>query len=270
MSGEPVRGRAYVVPGSVSGGDDGLAEGGNVNNFRAKSRVRESVLVVPSVPGLSDTRAADHQRVKARMPNWLRIVLRYAGTSYGPWAELPAEVHLPVLIDPATGHVTAVDVDLACTELEPYREVATRFWKQTEALLAPVRTAVWLPGAAVRGVREFVADWKGAISDIGKSSVETDRPPKPEEAEQARRTARQLGHVLARQPEQHAKVRASALQAGPMMAEGVRAGSYPRHGFISWLEWQELSTAITPEEATAFRGQAGLAAPPPATNDPTS
>ncbi len=261
MSSQAVPGRAYVVPGSISGGEDGLAEGGNVNNFRAKSRVRESVLLVPAVPGLSDSRATDHQRVKAKMPNWLRIVLRYAGTNYGPWDKLPDEVHLPVLIDPATGQITAVDVDLACTELEPYREVATRFWKQTEAVLAPVRTAVWLPGAAIRGAREFVADWKGAISDIGKSSVENDRPPKPKEAEQARRTARQLGHALARQPEQHAKVRASALEAGPMMADGVRGGVYPRYGFISWLEWQELSTAITPEEAAGYRERAGLDAP---------
>ena len=75
--------------------------------------------------------------------------------------------------------------------------------------------------------------------------------------------------MLARQPDRRAKVRASALQAGPMISQ-ASARLCPRYGSLSWLEWPELSTAITPEKAAAYRAQAGLDSPPSDPNDPTS
>jgi len=58
---------------------------------------------------------------------------------------------------------------------------------------------------------------------------------------------------LQRNPEQLAKVRASALQAGPMMADNVKGGASSWADFDHRLQYQLTSGAITDEEAEEWR-----------------
>ena len=76
------------------------------------------------------------------------------------------------------------------------------------------------------------------------------------EAEQSRRTANMVKHDLQRKPKQLTKVRASALQAGPLMVENVMSGSMSNADFETWLRFQLTSGAITDEEAEQWRRQA--------------
>lgn len=233
--------RALVVPTAARNTQ------GNFNNFSAGSRAKTRlVLVVDDATGQQD--------VHADVPNWLRIVLAYAGTNYGPQEELPAEIHIPVQID-GNGRIVAVDVDQAAAELEPYREAATRWWKRTDAPLADVRNAVALPGEAVRGARDLLGSWRGALSGLRDGAP---RPVDPREAEQLHRTANTLKYVLQRDPKQYAKVRASALQAGPMMADSTKAGGHSTSDFESWLDFQLTSGAVTDGEVDEWRSRAGL------------
>jgi hypothetical protein len=240
-----VAGRALVVP------YDARNALGNENNLSPNGRATTEIrLVVSSVDGGHQS-ASGQQRVSVPVPNWLRIVLYYAGSNYGP-SGLPDEVHVPVLIDPATGAIVAVDVDRAGEELKPYRDAAVGWWKETEAPLAPVRAAISAPGDAVRGAKSLLAAWRGALANF-RNEPGTEPALTPAESEQSRRTANVLKYTLERNPKQLAKVRASALQAGPMMVANVKGGSMTQADFETWLQFQSTSGAITADEADAWR-----------------
>ena len=245
---EAVGGRALVVPYRTKNAFE------NENNFSADSRAKTDLwLVLPSAGGSYD--ASNQQRVTARVPNWLRTVLTYSGSNYGPNEQLPAEVHVPVWVDPGSGRIVEVDVDQAASELAAYRDVAVRWWKEEEGPLAAVRGAVRLPGDAVRGAKSLFGTWRGAISNnlADRSGEPPTASHSAAEVEQSRRTAEALKYRLARQPKQLAQVRASALQAGPMMVANVKGGSMSAADFETWLQFQATSGAISAEEAEQWR-----------------
>ncbi len=246
---ESVSARALVVPYTARNTLD------NQNNLSANGRAKTELWLVV-VPADGGTPAAsDQQRVTAYVPNWLRVVLYYAGSNYGPNEHLPSEIHIPVWIHPTGGAIVEVDVDGAADELAAYRDVAVREWKETEAPLADVRGAVALPGEAVRAAKGLLGTWRGALSSLreDRSGAAPTGSHTAAEVEQSRRTANTLKYQLARKPKQLAKVRASALQAGPMMVANVKGGSMSQADFDTWLQFQATSGAITSEEAEEWR-----------------
>ena len=253
---ESAAARALVVPYTAR---NAL---GNVNNFSANGRAKTELwLVVIPVDGRAPE-AHDQQRVTAYVPNWLRVVLYYAGSNYGPRDQLPAEIVVPVRVDPASGRIVEVDVDQAATELAAYRDVAVKEWKETEAPLSDVRAATALPGEAVRAAKDLLGTWRGALSGLreDRSGAAPTGSHSAEEIEQSRRSANVLKYHLARKPKEAAKVRASALEAGPMMVANVRGGSMSVADFDTWLQFQATSGAISAEEAEEWRRSA---LPPP-------
>jgi hypothetical protein len=234
-------GRALVVPYYARNVLD------NESNVSADSRAKTELMLVAS--------SAEQQRVVASVPNWLRIVLYYAGSNYGPSEHLPAEIHVPVRIDPASGRIVEVDVDQAAAELAAYRDVAVQEWKEEEAPLADVRGAVALPGETVRAAKGLLGTWRDALSGLReeRSNAPASDSHTAAEAEQSRRTANALKYNLAREPKKASKARASALEAGPMMVANVKGGSMSAADFETWLQFQETSGAISSDEAEQWR-----------------
>jgi hypothetical protein len=231
----------------------------NLNNFTAGSRARTQIRLVLTSAEDGGALPKDQQTVTAPVANWLRVVLYYAGSNYGP-SELPAEIHLPVRIDPVTRAIIEVDLEQAAAELAPYRAAATKWWKEEEGPLSDVRSGIALPGQALRGAKGLIGTWRKALSDLREeknANGEGAPAHDPAEAEAARRTANALKYKLQRNPKQLAKVRASALQAGPMMADNVRGGASSWADFDHWLIFQLSSGAISDEEAEEWRRRAG-------------
>ncbi len=152
-----------------------------------------------------------------------------------------------------------------------YREVARRFWLETEAPLAPIRVVKQLPRVAIREGKELLSTWRKALGDFkdelqADSATGTDGRPAPpkgpawneKEVEQARRTAVTLRYRLEKHPQEHAKLRASTLTAAPSQAEQVIAGYRHPLDFEHWLMYQEVSGVISTDEANDYRRQAGL------------
>jgi hypothetical protein len=260
---------ALVVPGSTVTSEE------EVNNLSADSRLHTDVY-------LSLLQAADGgplgsapERVRLFLPNWLRVVLGYAGTSNGPASELPPEIRLLVAIDATTRRIVDVDLARAEAQLAPYREVGRRYWLESEAPLAGVRGLVQVPGDAVRGVRGLVSSWRDAArglrDDARAQRAETaaaaaeGRPVRPtlgapawtpEEAEQARRTAVTLRARLQLHPKEHERLRSTALQLGPASAREVRVGHRHPVDFEHWLMVQETSGVLSADEAAQLRHEA--------------
>ena len=262
--GDVVAGRAFVVPTAAAnvGGD----EFSNFDNLSHRSRAKTRLLLVLRSASDGGPVPAETQEIKQQVGNWVRFVLHSAGTNE-TWAQaLPAELEVPVLIDRASRRIVALDHGGAERELEPYRAAARTEWKQTEAPLADARNIVSLPGDVAREGKDLVRTWRSAARDLRadlKAPAGTPpREPSAEETEQLRRTAVALRYQLERNPKQYAKVRASALQAGPMIAESTRGGTYGHGNFNHWLVLQHTSGVITDAEAEAFRSAAGVPAPP--------
>ena len=246
-----MRGRARVVPTTAANVGEGAD--GNMNNLTAKSAAKSSVLLEAIGADDGGPVAPGSQRVTVRLPNWLRHVMHDAGSNEGEWAELPAEIEVPVLLDAADRTIVAMDVDAAAAELEPYRAVGTRAFKETEAILAPVRAAIQLPGLAVREGKSFLSTWRKVLRDRGGGE---DRPLDPVELEQRRRTAAILRTRLERNPEEREKIRERRPRERP-----VDGGRRPRRQ-LPVPRLRRLGhvpgdlRVISAEEAAAFRDAA--------------
>ena len=247
---EAVPGRALVVPFQAVNAEE------NVSNLSADSRVKTRLRLVAEGPGAS----GEQETVTASLPNWLRVVLHYAGSNEGPAPQLPAQIDVPVAIDPRTGAIVEVDVDAAAGELAAYRAAAVEWWKEDEAPLADLRGIANLPKDVVRGAKGLLGAWRGAVAGTNDTQAAA-------EAEQSRRTANMLKHDLQRKPKQLTKVRASALQAGPLMVDNVMSGSMSNADFETWLQFQLTSGAITAEEAEQWRQQADVPLEPDVVTD---
>lgn len=250
---ETVPGRALVAPQST------VPAAGNINQLSANGRVRCKVPLEP----LTAQGRGELQVVGARLPNWLHTVLYHVGSNYNLGPSLPTELDIPVLLEAGTTRIAAVDVDATIAELERFREIGRREWLETGAGLAPVRNAVQLPGAAVRGVKDLLGTWREAVSDTRTDlNSEPGRPPKPawgpKELEQMRRTALQQRRAFARNPKMRAQVRASVMSAAPSMVEGLKHGVRAEADVEAWIMSHEISEILTPEEASALRREASL------------
>ena len=252
---QTVRGTARVVPTSTGNIGDGAEA--NVNNLTATSAARSSTTLVALWADDGRPVAPAAQQVTAQLPNWLRHVLHDAGSNEGASAELPAELRVPVLIDVVERTIVALDVDGAAAALEPFRAIGTREHKEHEAPLAPVRSAIRLPGQAVRETKDLVSTWGRALASL-REPAGADEPLDAQELEKQRRTAVALRAELERNPKRREQVRRTVLTSGPDMATSVRSGAYPSHAFAAWLDFQETSGAITADEAAALRASAGL------------
>jgi len=252
-----VAGRAFVVPAST--GDSGVGIDGHVHNFRENERAKSTTLLVAvsAADGAPVDGAA--QRVTALLPNWLRVVMYYAGNNDGPWRELPAVLHVPVWIDKSTRQIEALDIDGAAAELAGYRSVGRTTWWDVGAALPDAWAVFILPFVAVRAARtarRVVRNLVNQLRSIG-DPIPIHREIAPAELETRRRTAVMLRHALQRDPEQRRKIRESALRAGPTIAQATRDGSYPPAEFDAWLMFQQTSAVISDQEAQRFRADAG-------------
>ncbi len=249
-----VRGRALVVPTGV--------KSRGYSNFSSRDRVRTSVLVDLLSRSDAGPVQGGQQRVDARLPNWLTIIFFSAGTNDSISDTLPARVEVDVVVETASGRVTAIDVEAAELEYSPYREAAVKEWKETEGVLAPIRNMIALPGAARRATRGLFTAWKDALaefvsdlkSDPGSpSNPVTMASHTPAEVEQLRRSAVILSYRFQNEPKEHQRARESALQAAPSMVASTRGGVRSIADFEEWLMFQSVSTAITEDEALSFR-----------------
>lgn len=233
---------------------------GNESNLSAGSSVTTELRLVVRPDDGSDAGRTPAQDVVVRVPNWLRIVFHYAGANESISGQLPAEVEVAVQLDPAAHRVVAVDVERAEAELAAYRTIATRWWKETEAPLADVRGLVSAPRAALRGVRGVAGAWRAATAQLRADLHASDPPPtaahSESEREQIRRTANVVSHRLADDPKMSGRLRASALEAGPMMVANVRSGSMAMADLDTWLQFQVGAGTISESEATAWRTEA--------------
>lgn len=257
-----VRGLATIVPESTGNiGSEG-GEGGNFDNTHAGARVKSFTWLVAQSAEDGGPVDPEPRRITCRLPNWLRMVMHDAGGHDGQSAHLPAELVVAVRLDASTRQVVELDVAAAETSLAPYRALGTREWKETEAMLAPVRQALKLPGMLRREVPAALGDWRKTLGelreDLRAGAPMRDDPIPPKELEQMRRTAVMLRASFQSNPKGREKIRKSLLEAGPTMAEGVAAGTYPRHAFAGWLMFNETSGALLPDEVAELRRVAGL------------
>jgi hypothetical protein len=204
------------------------------------------------------------QRVRATMPNWLWIVLFHVGSNDDIGPRLPREADIPVLMEKGTTRIVSVDVEGAAAELEQYRELGLRHWKETDAPLAPLRAVRALPGTAMRlarGVPAELADLRDDVRGLFESGPPSG-PPKqhfgPKEREQLHRTALQQRVFFARNPKERAKARAAAQQAIPHMVSELKAGYRHPADMDAWIMQQEVAEILSAEEAAEARRQAGL------------
>jgi hypothetical protein len=244
-------GRAVVVPHSA------LTYGDNVSNFTHDAHVQCVILLAPAGE-------AEQQRIRARLPNWLRLTLHYSGSNHGFGDQLPAQVDVPVFFEDGTTRIAEMDVDATAAELERYREIARRHWLETEAPLASARGIVAAPREGLRGAKGLLATWRGAARDLKDDlgGAKEGKPLKPAwspaEVEHMRKTAIQQGHYYARNPKERDRARASALSAAPQYAAGLKGGVRHPADVEAWLMTQEASGIFSAEEAAAFRRDAGL------------
>lgn len=247
-------GRAQVAPASTGrvGRDDE-----NVNNFSANAAVKCRVGLEP----LTADGRGELQSVEARLPNWLRMVLYAAGTNHDIGPSLPAQIEVPVRMEAGTSTIASLDVEATAAELARYREIGRREWLETEAVLAPVRGVVKLPGAAIRGAKGLLGEWRDGVRDL-RSTPEPGQPPKPhyspKEIEQMRRTAAQQRLYFAQRPKERAKYRESVLGSAPAMVANYNAGTQARSDWDAWLMTMEVSEILTADEVAGLRRETGL------------
>ncbi|MGK2931936.1 MAG: hypothetical protein ACSLFD_04085 [Solirubrobacterales bacterium] len=251
-----VSGKAMLVPFQTL--DDELF---NTSNLTSRDRVKISLPLVLVETDAGPVTGGKRQRVDARVPNWLRVVFCYSGSTYGPWEKLPRNTFVAVSVVPETGQIVDVGIAAAEAEYEQYREVAVKYWKLTEAPLAPVRTVASLPGRAPKFLKSLVRELKdvaGEIRHLGDTGPSDPHAYDEKELEQIRRNADQVGLSLRNKPKELEKFRQSALSAGDIVADRVKAD--PRHAqeLEVFLDMNLRYGAITEEEAGAWRARGGL------------
>lgn len=265
LAGPRVRGRARVAPASTRQRGETFHDGANVGSFSEKERLWVDITLTPvsAEDGLAVPGGA--QQVHVSLPGWVVTVLYQAGTNEPLARELPAAVELPVVYDAATRAVVEVDAEAAASELEPYRSAAVGHFKRTESWLAPLRNVAALPGDAVDAGRGVVRRAKDAIGEMRQETAPSAGASAPsswttEEVEALRRNAAILAVRWEKRPKEREQARAAALQALPLQAEQVRAGSVSAADFDVMVMREEVSTAISPSEAAELRALAGLGA----------
>lgn len=205
------------------------------------------------------------QKVKAKVPYWLMVVLRQSGTNEELAGLLPAAVVAPVRLDAATRTIVEVDVQGLEAELASYRDVVAPYFKKNDSYLAPFRNAAAAPGDALKAGKGMASAWKDALKDLAADAkvpagTATGASWSAADVEAMRRNAAILALRWQNKPKERDRARASALQALPLAVANVRAGALSAADLEVMVMREEVSTAITAEEAAAYRLEAGLGA----------
>jgi hypothetical protein len=163
-----VAGRALVVPLSTGNAGDGSAEGGSFNNWSNGARVKSLTVLRPLEAADGQPVDETQRRVQAQLPNWLRMIMYFAGSNDEDGEHFPAELTVPVTIDAEAR--TVVDVDAAMAELEPYRERAIKVSVEADKPVSPKeheqhrRTARQMQLMYERDAKAFAAAREAAVT----------------------------------------------------------------------------------------------------------
>lgn len=137
----------------------------------------------PGAPEWAEAGLGEQQVVESRLPNWAALVLSKAGKDRDfDDHVIPGPIDVPVLTDPATGLVHALDVDALLAEVAPYRETAVRIWKAEDGWLRTPRAVLGAPRSAVHFVRGLGGAWHEALSDLA-ADLRSEPAPGPEAGE---------------------------------------------------------------------------------------
>lgn len=253
-----VPGRAVVAPASTRQYGQTFDDGTNIGSFSPEEKrwVETTLALTSASDGERVPNAA--QGLRLALPAWVVTILYAAGTNDTIAAELPPSIDVPVLYDPMSLEIVQVDVDAVCAELRPFRDVAVRHFRRTDSWLAPLRNAIALPGDAIGAGAGVIGAWKAAITDpANATTTPTDSASScswtDAEIESMRRNAAILAIRWQNRPKERDRARAAARKALPMHAQNVRNGSLAMADFEVILMREEVSTAITAEEAAAYR-----------------
>ncbi len=138
----------------------------------------------PHLPEWRDAQLGAPQRVDARLPGWVILVLRNAGQerTLDPH-EIPGPIDVPVFVEPATGNVVALDEPAIVAEAEAVRDTAMQLWRREEGWLRTPRFVLGAPRSAVRfagkiggSLREGVADLVADVRAIAPAPQHGERP----------------------------------------------------------------------------------------------
>lgn len=192
-----------------------------------------------------------------------RLVLYYSGSNERLAASLPATIDLPVTIDPTTRRIIGIDIDAAALELEPYRALAVEWYKRTDSFLAGPRNLASVPGDAVAAAKDAASAWISATHDAVADMANPDAAAtrcswSTDEIEAVRRNAVILAVRYQKKPKERQKAHYRAVQMLKMQLESLRAGAMSQADFDVMVMREEVSTAISADEARQFRRDAGL------------
>lgn len=252
-----VAGRAFVVPAGTR------RRLGNESNLSADSRARSTtrLVAISAADGLPvDTGV---RTLHATLPNWLRVVMDEAGANRPLSPQLPDRLEVDVTIDAVERTIVALDVDAAVREHAALRAIGVEDFKRTDSVFADVRNVAELPGSARRGVRQLFGTWRDAVAEmVSDVRAPSDAPPRRSwtdaEVEQMRHQAIILAHRFELHPREREQARTFALQSLPMQADAAARGVLAREDFEAMVMRELVSTAITEDEAAAFRRAARI------------
>lgn len=262
--GPRVGGTARVVPASTRERGADPADGTEWGSLSPNERAWVALQVTPLAADDGLPVPTEPQEAYVAVPRWVAIVLRQAGTNEPLGRSLPARLEVRVHYDAATRRVVGIDAEHTTAELEPHRPVAVEHFCETDSILAPLRNVASMPRDAIAAGRDLLSTWTDAASALNRDAGGgPGGPPSPswsaDEVESMRRNAVILAARFQQKPKEREQARAVALQSLSLNAANVAAGVLAPADFEAMVMAQEVSTAITAEEAATFRSAAGLA-----------
>jgi hypothetical protein len=248
-----VGGRATVAPASTRqhGDSDASSQAGGLS---PDERLWVQATLYPTSVADGGAVVNEWQSVRASVPNWVMCVLYSAGTNEPLAAKLPASIEVPVTFDPTSRRIRSVDVEGAMRELDGLRAAVVEHLERADGRLV-------LPGDVASAASAAVSDWKDAVGDLvagARNPQAVTSSWSPDEVEAMRRNAAILAVRFQLKPKEREKGRARALQALSLQLQNVATGAMTAGDFAVMVMREEVSTAITADEAAAFRRDAGL------------
>lgn len=137
--------------------------------------------LIPGQPAWAESGLGAPQDVPFRTPAWAYQILFWAGRERAVVKEheIPGPIDIPVWADPDTGEIVAVDEEGLVAELQPLADLGKRIWKEEDAPLAPVRSALRAPkraGGLFKAIKDQVVDLVDDVKAIGDTGAP---PPGP-------------------------------------------------------------------------------------------
>jgi hypothetical protein len=248
-----VAGRATVAPASTRqhGDSDASSQAGHLS---PDGRLSVQTTLFPTSVADGGVVVNEWQSIRASMPNWLMWALYSAGTNDPLAARLPASIEVPITFDPTTRRIRGLDVEATMRELDGLRPAAVEHLTGDGSWLS-------LPGDVTSAVSSTVSTWKDAVGDLVSGATNPQAATSswsPDEVEAMRRNAAILAVRFQQRSKEREKARARALQALPLQLQNVATGAMSAGDFEVMVMREEVSTAITADEAAAFRRDAGL------------